>query len=140
MKKVILSLLVLATVGMVACKKNEIVPPPSSTSDLGTYFSDNLDNAKQTFSINTNVLNTFTGENGVVVNVPANSFVNSNGTAVSGVVNFELIEVLDLSSMVTLNKTTTSNGEILVSGGQIKLMASQNSNQVFLAPGTEPFT
>lgn len=135
MKKVILSLLVLATLGMVACKKNEVVPSPGSTSELNSFFEDNLNDAKQSFSINTSTWNTFTGENGVKISVPANSFVNANGTMVTGTVQFELIEVLDVSSMVSLNKTTSSNGEILVSGGQIKLTATQNSNQVFLAPG-----
>lgn len=133
MKNAILSLLALATLGMVACKKHEVIPPPTPTSNLGSYFTDNENEAKQNFSINASTSNTFTGENGVKINVPANSFVYSNGTVVTGTIDFELIEVLNVSSMVSLNKTTTSNGEILVSGGQIKLIASQNSSQVFLA-------
>lgn len=135
MKKIILSLLVLATLGMVACKKNEVIPAPTPTSDMASYFTDNENEAKQNFSVDASTWNTFTGDNGVKINVPANSFVYSNGNTVTGTIDFELIEVLDVSSMVSLNKTTTSNGEILVSGGQIKLIASQNSSQVFLAQG-----
>jgi hypothetical protein len=135
MKKVILSLLVLATLGTVACKKNEVIPPPTPTSNMAFYFTDNENEAKQNFSVNASTWNSFTGDNGVKINVPANSFVYSNGNIVTGTIDFELIEVLDVSSMVSLNKTTTSNDEILVSGGQIKLIATQNSSQVFLAQG-----
>ena len=55
--------------------------------------------------------------------MPPNSFVNSNGNTVTGSINLELIEVFKVSDMVWLNKTTTSNGELLVSGEQIKLTA-----------------
>lgn len=134
MKKLILSLLVIAAFGMIACKKNEVVPAPQQTSELNSFFDDNLDDAKQNFSINTSIPNTFTGINGVVINIPANSFINSNGELITGIVDIELIEVLDVSDMVSLNKTTTSNADILVSGGQIKLTATQNSNQVLLLP------
>jgi len=135
MKKVMLSLIVMSTIAIVGCKKNEVVPPPTSTSNLSSLFSDNENDAKQSFSIDASIWNSFTGQNGVKITVPPNSFVNSNGTTVTGAINLELIEVLKVSDMVWLNKTTTSNGELLVSGGQIKLTATQNSSQIFLVPG-----
>lgn len=135
MKKIILSLLVLTTLGTIGCKKHETVPAPVPTTNLDSYFENKETNAKQYFTVNSTASNSFTGNNGVVVGVPAHSFVYSNGDSVIGSVDFELMEILDVSDMVSLKKTTRSDNEILVSGGQIKLLASQNSSQVFLAPG-----
>lgn len=135
MKKIILSVLVLSTLAIIGCKKQEVIPPPVSTSELGSYFNDNVTNAKQNLSLNAASGGVLTGQNGVVINVPANAFVYSNGIQVTGSINFELIEALSISEMILLDKPTTSNNEILVSGGQIKLTATQNSSQVFLANG-----
>lgn len=116
-----------------SCNKTEPIPPPEHTSDLGGLFEDNVTNAIQLFSVDAGTWQEFTGSNGVKVTIPANSFEYANGNIVTGTIDFELIEVLDQSSMILLNKPTTSNGEILVSGGEIKLTASQNGTTVYLA-------
>ncbi|OIQ37144.1 MAG: hypothetical protein BM555_01225 [Crocinitomix sp. MedPE-SWsnd] len=134
MKKLIYSTLAIALLAMTSCKKEEVIPPPTPTSNLSSYFSDNESNAIQTFTMDASIAMNMTGNNGVKIYVPANSFVYSNGTQVTGTVTVELIEVLDVSAMVKMNKTTTSNGELLVSGGQIKISASQNSSEIYLAP------
>jgi hypothetical protein len=135
MKKLIFGVLALSILTTTSCKKEEVIPPPTPTSSLSSYFTDNEANAVQTFTFDATVSQFFTGTNGVQVYMPANSFVYSNGTAVSGNVTIELTEVLTVSEMVKLNKTTTSNGQLLVSGGQLNLEASQNGNQLLLAPG-----
>jgi hypothetical protein len=120
-----------------ACKKDDhdVIPPPSNTSNMSAYFTDNEDNAKQSFTLDATSGDFITGSNGTRIYIPGNSFIYSNGTTVSGNVNIELIEVLDVATMINLNKTTTSNGQVLVSGGQIKVTATQNSNFLTLAPG-----
>lgn len=119
-----------------ACKKDDhdVIPPPSNTSNMGSFFANNEENAKQTFTVNATTGQSITGSNGTKIYIPANAFVYSNGTTVTGNVEIELIEVLDVSEMINLNKTTTSNGQILVSGGQLKVTATQNSNYLTLSP------
>ncbi|MBL7900058.1 MAG: hypothetical protein JNJ99_16070 [Crocinitomicaceae bacterium] len=114
------------------CKKDE-VPPPAPTSNLSNVFNDNLDDAKQSFTINASTYNQFTGANGVIVAIPANSFEDASGNIISGNVSIQLIEILDQSSMILMGMPTTSNGDILVSGGQMNLTATQNGNIVYLA-------
>lgn len=65
--------------------------------------------------------------------IPANSFEDANGNLVSGTVTLSLIEILDQSSMILMGMPTTSGGDILVSGGQLNLTATQNGSTVYLA-------
>lgn len=132
MKKLFLNSALAFTVVFVSCKKQEIIPPPASTSNLESYFDDNRSDAVQTFTINASTYSQFTGMNGVTVSVPANSFKYANGNPVTGTITMNLIEILDQSSMILMGMPTTSDGEILVSGGQINLTATQNGSQVFL--------
>jgi rhodanese-related sulfurtransferase len=55
---------------------------------------------------------------------------------VTGTITMNLIEILDQSSMILMGMPTTSNGEILVSGGQINLTAMQGSTPVYLTNGS----
>ena len=135
MKKLVYGALALSLLVTTSCKKEEVIPPPTPTSNLSSYFSDNEADAIQTFTFDAGTAQFFTGTSGVQVYMPANAFVYSNGTTVTGNITLELTEVLTVSEMVKLNKTTTSNGEILVSGGQLNLEASQNGNMLLLAPG-----
>lgn len=135
MKKLVFGALALSLLVITSCKKEEVIPPPTPTSNLGSYFTDNESDAIQTFTFDASVSQFFTGDAGIQVYMPANSFVYSNGNAVTGSITIELTEVLTVSEMIKLNKTTTSNGQILVSGGQLNLEASQNGNRLLLAPG-----
>jgi hypothetical protein len=135
MKKILFNSALALSVLLVSCKKDEPTPPPAATSDLSGYFDENRDAAIQTFSINASSANQFTGSNGVIVTVPANAFTYANGAPVTGTITMSLIEILDQSSMILMGMPTTSNGEILVSGGQINLTAAQGSIPVYLTNG-----
>jgi hypothetical protein len=136
MKKILFNSLFVFGALLISCKKQEIIPPPAATSNLTNYFDDNRDAAIQTFSINASTSNQFTGSNGVIVTVPANAFTYANGNPVTGTITMNLIEILDQSSMILMGMPTTSNGEILVSGGQINLTAMQGSTPVYLTNGS----
>lgn len=135
MKKLFYSCMAFSLLAITSCQKEEVVPPPTPTSNLSSYFSDNESDAKQTFTLDASTSQFFTGTNGVKIYMPANAFVYSNGTTVTGSVTIELTEVLTVSDMVKLGKTTASNGEVLVSGGQLNITATQNGNALTLAPG-----
>ncbi|NOQ73908.1 MAG: hypothetical protein GQ574_18020 [Crocinitomix sp.] len=134
MKKILFSTLCVGLL-LMSCKKHEIIPEPTPTSNLSSYYADKIEEATQTFNLSNATGGYFTGENGVQILVPANAFVYTDGTPVIGTINFELIEVLDYNTMVLLNKSTTSDGELLVSGGQLKLTATKGGTEVLLADG-----
>lgn len=139
----------LAAVGIavfaVSCKKDDPITPnnPDPTGNnqaLSNYFNDREENSTQTFTIDATLNQSITGVNGTVVNFYPNSFVTSDGTPVIGNVEIKLIEIYKKSDMIRMNKPTMGNlpgGGMapLISGGEFKVTASQNGQEVFLAPG-----
>jgi len=129
----------------VACKKEDpIIPnnpnPTSNSQALKNYFKDKEQNAVQTFTIDATISQSITGSKGTIVNFNPNSFVSADGTPVTGNVEIKLIEIYKKSDMIRMNKPTMGNlpgGGMapLISGGEFKITASQNGQEVFLAPG-----
>ncbi|WP_027418079.1 hypothetical protein [Crocinitomix catalasitica] len=133
MKKITYLILTIS-LGLFSCKKHEIIPGPIPTSNLENVFTDNVEDAKQDFTINNNAGGSFTGVDGTIVTVPVDAFVYADGSTVTGAVNIEMIEVLNYNDMVLMNKPTVSGDNILVSGGQLKITATKSGSQVYLAP------
>jgi hypothetical protein len=107
----------------------------SYTADFSSYYADNRTSATQNFTIDPTIWNSITGDDGIILQFPANSFVDGGGTPVTANVDISLIEVMDQSDMILLNASTTSNDEILVSGGSMNVTATSGGNQVFLDAG-----
>lgn len=155
MKKI--KILVLAMLGVTfaiaSCKKDPI--QPSTTSDpvdpgdpietpsgeeLRNFFSSNLNNKKQYFTIDASANSSITSAKGASLSFSPNSFVDQNGNVVTGNINLEFIELFDKGEMMMANMPTmanTMNGGIapLISGGQFKITASQNGASLKLANG-----
>lgn len=90
---------------------------------------------QQVFLIGSYSENIITGENGVIVQIPANAFETKNGVPVDGVVRVEMREMLDAGSMIMADRATVSNGRLLSSGGQLYLNASQGGQDLRLRDG-----
>lgn len=121
---------------IISCKKEEAITPVtnnSSPTSLSGFFTGNEQAAKQIFTINANAFQTVTGVKGTKLYIPANTFKTSTGALASGNIKIELIEVQSKADMILLNKTTTSNGKLLISGGEISIKAFKNENQLTLA-------
>ena len=123
---------------LVACKKEDpevIVLPPidnlTPTSSIGAFFDNNLESEKQTFTINPTTDYMVTGVNGTTLFFNANTFEDMNGNTVSGPVEIEMIETQSNKDMLLWNRpTTTTSGELLVSGGIVYVNVSQGGNQL----------
>lgn len=134
MKKLLLIPGLIAALTFVSCKKDDPTPPaPTPTSNLSDYFSNKRDSKKQSFTINAGTYNQITGTNGVKIIIPANSFETASGALVTGNVQLSLIEILDQATMIMTGMPTVSGGNVLVSGGQLNLTATQGGAQVYLA-------
>lgn len=133
MKNLLLNSMLAFGVLMISCKKDEVPEPdPQPTSNLSSVFNDNLSDAKQSFTINAGVYNEITGTNGVKIGVPANSFVTASGSPVTGNITISLVEILDQSNMILMDMPTTSGTNVLVSGGQLNVTASQSGSTIYL--------
>ncbi len=109
---------------------NDIIIRPTA-EDFNALQDAALENATQNFQFNTSDPSvTLTSEKGVVININT-SCLTLNGSAITGNVDLEFIELFDKGSMLTTNKPTMGtmpNGDkaLLISGGEFFVNATQN--------------
>jgi len=75
-----------------------------------------------------------TGAKGMKFDFPANSFIDAGGNPVTGAVVVSLKEVLSKRDILLSGKVTQSNGQLLISGGEFQILASQNGQVLRLNP------
>ncbi|MDB5257285.1 MAG: hypothetical protein JWM14_1980 [Chitinophagaceae bacterium] len=131
----LLALVSAACLTFTGCKKNkEDSPAPATTIN---DFIEKNEVSSQTFTINTdNSQSSITGDQGTKVTFPKNAFTTSDGTPVTGTVSIELKEIYDKSDMVLSDRPTTSDGKLLISGGEIFISATANGQELQLDTNT----
>ena len=103
--------------------------------DGGNFpFSPVLSIPLQTFTISPFENIILKGQRGVKIHIEADSFVYMNGIPVKEPIEIELKEVYLKSGMIRENLTTTSNNQILESGGMIYLNATSYDENVSIRP------
>jgi hypothetical protein len=130
------ALILLAIIGLVSCetkvKREDITPTSNSYKNaVERFFSENAVDSQQ-FVINTNNTTTVIGEEGTIITIPAYAFEFANGNPVTGNVTINIKEIFDKSDMVFSGVTTQSNGQILISGGELFISAYSNGQEVYL--------
>ena len=91
----------------------------------------------QSFTIDALKGGTLTGKEGAKLAIPANAFVDRNGNPVKGKVTIILKEALSMTDIVLGGLTTTSDSNVLESGGMIYVHATANGEQLAIAPSKE---
>lgn len=134
----------LASALLPACKKEATTgpytPPVAQVNPLQQVFVNNLAQAVQYFSINTDNGPAYVhGAAGLSASFAQHAFRKADGTTATGTIDIALVEALKVGKMLWLNKQTVGldNGQpkLLVSGGQFQLTASQGGEALALAPG-----
>jgi hypothetical protein len=116
-----------------SCKKDkktiELEPEPTSSGSVNTTnlqaLIRNLSTPLQTYTINAGTYNTLTLNNGTRIVIAPNAFLTAGGSVVTGVVNVEAKDVLSKKDMVLNNAFPVSNGQLLISGGEVYFNATQ---------------
>ncbi len=67
---------------------------------------------------------------GILLSVPENAFVDENGNPVQGEVILELKEALNATDIMNAGLSTTSNGELLETGGMFYIQPWQNGKKL----------
>jgi hypothetical protein len=149
MKKIIPILLIAGAFLFNACQKNidAFVPDPrtnapdtnwyniiTSTMPVTALQNDlKIKLAADSFDISNTVV--YISINGMQLGFTPNCCTNGTGQAVTGKVTAEALLIKNKGDMVLMNKPTSSNGQLLVSGGEIFISLNQNGQQLQLAPG-----
>ncbi len=159
MNKKIATLLLISTAFLLnACQKNVdvFVPDPGQLNGADTTWAASLPATAAVFSLQTSLsatslfsepvkdsfeLNTSTVTllltNGLQLTFPPLSVVSSAGQIVTGKIYVEARLIKTKGDMVVLNKPTSSNGSMLVSGGEVFVSLSKNGQQLQLAPNAK---
>jgi hypothetical protein len=107
-------------------------------SALSDLFK-NIAPPMQNFTVTAGQQQVVVGEKGTKITFYSNSFKKKDGTILtSGNVKIVLQEMLTGSEMILANKTTTSDGKLLVSGGQIYIKAYIGSEELLVNKASKP--
>lgn len=125
----------LAGVFITSCTRSynnyHTIQVPVSQSSLNALF-DSLRPASQNLAVTAGSLHTVFGINGTKLTFYPNSFKDKNGNIITkGVINLQLTEVYTVNDMITNRAATTSNGQLLTSGGEVCIKATMNGEEVF---------
>lgn len=138
-KKIISLLMASAMVwALSSCKKDKdkTATPNETANKLDAFFDQNAAKS-QYFTVNVGSgPTTITGAEGTSITIPQGAFVDGNGNPITGNVSVEMKEIYDKADMVLTNKVTVSGGQLLVSGGEIYINATQNGLNLSLEDST----
>jgi uncharacterized lipoprotein NlpE involved in copper resistance len=136
MKKLLITVVLLILTTLACTKKNEPSNPVGNNnfktySSMDTIFS-MLEVKPKVVIFDAAVGASFYGNSGTRYIFRKNSFIDATGAVVSGNVQVEVSEYLKKGDMIFSGLLPISNGEPLVSGGEIYVKASKNGNELFL--------
>ncbi|MFY8020349.1 MAG: hypothetical protein ACOVP1_04095, partial [Bacteroidia bacterium] len=104
-----------------------------STSDVINQISETK---TQVIEINPKIENKVQGEKGLEISIPANSLETEDGQAIAiGPVKIELTEIYSDRNSIEKQISTTSEGQILETGGMFEVKATQNGKNLKLKSG-----
>ena len=142
--KQILGLFLMTVALITSCQKDangdndilDVTIERASPQDFTDLKATAIENLTQTFQIDVDGSGTFTTEKGVEITINGSCLAN-NGNAVTGMVDVEVIELFDKGTMLATNKTTmglspTGGKELLVTGGEFFIEATQNGQPLQL--------
>lgn len=102
---------------------------------MSPFFEKNIEKSTQRFTIDPTQIQNVTGSKGLVLGFDGNSLVDETGDFVVGPVDISVVEVPKKGDMIWLNKTTTSGGKLLISGGAFFVGMEHKGQPVKTAPG-----
>lgn len=92
---------------------------------------------QQEFAISPTIQQRINGKEGTIVDIPENAFVFEDGSSPKGTVKVSLTEAFDFNAFMNHDLSCNSNGELLESGGMIKLTASSEGRELKMKEGKE---
>lgn len=135
MKKIIY-LPVIAILLLTACQPevSNVIEKDKVQTSLEDFYKNNR-SAVQSFVVGTDQRRTITTTKGIKISLPANGFVTSEGSPVTGSVEVNIKEILSPLEMIFNDMPTMSGGLPLESGGEFQVRVTKNGQRLKLAAG-----
>ena len=106
---------------------------PDAAALLSRFYSQ-LQQAPQEFTIRGTVDTTLVAKEGTRLHIPAWAFVRKTGEVVTGTVKIFVEEFYSYDKMIAAGLGTASNGDQLISGGMLHIVAVSNGHELQLQP------
>lgn len=116
------------------CEPTKKEQPSPTFASLDDFFKANQEKA-ETYTINCNNDTVIKGEKGTEILVRKNVFVDTEGNEVTSPVSIALKEYYSMEDFILNGMHSTSNGQLLETGGMFHITASANGKEVFLKDG-----
>jgi hypothetical protein len=139
--KNILGLLILATLGLTSCNNNQATSESKPTLDAKTEikkvndFLKQYEEPSQIFKISAEKPTKIKGKQGTTISINPTDLVTENGQPVGNNIEVELKELTNQEQLLRTNTQTTSNGQLLVSGGAYFINMTSDGQQLKLKDG-----
>lgn len=104
-----------------------------NTALMNSFFSA-IEKPLQNFNVDTDTDTTIVCENGTRILIPAGIFLTKDSSAVKGAITIKVKEFYSYEDIISSKLSTISNGEQLISGGMVYITATQNGNELKVAP------
>lgn len=91
----------------------------------------------ETFSINTNEESVIETQNGTIIAIPKNAFVDEHNNPIQGQVDFKITEAFNPLDIMKAGLSTTSDGKLLETAGMFNLEASQEGKKIKISPNKQ---
>ena len=135
MKKALFPLVLAGIAGITtftSCQKNyNALGSVNTPQSIDQLFS-GLRSVPQNFVVPAGAESVVYAAQGTKMHFYANSFKDENGNIItSGTVDVHVVEMYKTGDMIANRATTMANGQILQSGGQINISATQNGKPVY---------
>lgn len=151
-KKITYLLLIAGTLFFSSCQKNIDVFVPDGTTGPDTSWYATVSSSMPVAALQTSLLiepvrdsveissanfTYLTTSSGIQCGFPPLCCISTAGIPVTGRVQVELFVIKKKGDMVMMNKPTTSNGNLLVSAGEIFIRLKKDGQEIGLAPGVK---
>ena len=103
-------------------------------ADLNDYLNSKTVSS-ETFTINAGSPSTLSTAKGSVINIPANAFIDQNGNSITGNIDVKIKEIYSTSDIMFSGVYPVAFNNVLNSGGEYFIEASQNNNVLLVDDG-----
>jgi TonB family protein len=107
---------------------NKTIQRPDNFMGFSNFYRQ-YEKPAQTFILKANEDKTITCKEGTKITVKSNSFITETGKLVKGDIIFQVTEFYKTSDILLANLTTTSNNDILETGGMVYIEAISNGEK-----------
>jgi len=114
---------------------NNNIPQEPYYTNTQDFFNQNYVE-DQSFTLTAETGGTITGKKGTKINFPANAFQDYLGNQTSGQINITIKEIFKKNDMILSNKPSMSDGQPIITAGEIYVKVVAGDVELRLAPAT----